>query len=76
MRKQVFNTNLSKLESEYLQLKQNIKSLIRENHQLLETLKKVESEFTANRHYNSSSKALKWLNAHHNQNKKGTRFCD
>jgi len=65
----VFNTNLSKLETESLQLKQKIESLICENHQLLEKLKKVESDLTANRRWNSSSEALNWLNAHHNRNR-------
>jgi len=74
MREEVFNTNPSKLESESLQLKQKIESLICENHQLLKRLKKVESDLTANRHWNSSSQALKWLNTHHNQNKKGLCF--
>jgi len=70
----MFNTNLLKLESESLQLKQMIESLICENHQLLERLKKDESNLTANRHWNSSSEALKWLNTHHNRNKKRLGF--
>ena len=41
MREEVFNTNLSKLKSESLQLKQKIESLICENHQLREKLKKA-----------------------------------
>ena len=41
MREEVFNTNLSKLESEFVQLKQKTESLICENHQLLERLKKL-----------------------------------
>jgi len=41
MREEVFNTNLSKLEGESLQMKQKIESLICENHQLLERLKKL-----------------------------------
>jgi len=53
--REVFNTNLSKMKSESLQLIQKIKSLICENHQLLERLKKVESDLTANRRWNSSS---------------------
>jgi len=73
MKEEVFNTNLSKLESESLQLKQKIESLICENHQLLERLKKAD--LTANRRWNSSSEALKWLNTHQNRNKKGTKFC-
>ena len=56
VREEVFNTNLSKLESESL------------------LLKKAESDFTANRRWNSSSEALKSLDTHHNQNKKGLGF--
>jgi len=74
MREEVFNSNLLKLKSESLQLKQKIESLICENHQLLERLKKVESDLTANMRWNSSSKAFKWLNTHHNRNKKGLGF--
>jgi len=74
MREKVFNTNLSKLESESLQLKQKIESLICDNHQLLERLKKAESDHTANKHWNSSSEVLRWLNIHHNRNKKGLGF--
>jgi len=74
MREEMFNTNLSKLESETLQLKQKIESLICENHQLFERLKKVESDLTSNRCWNSSSEALKWPNTHHNRNKKGLGF--
>jgi len=47
VREEVFNTNLSKLESESLQLKQRIESLVCENSQLLEKLKKAESDLTA-----------------------------
>jgi len=74
MREKVFNTDLSKLESGPLQLKQRIKSLIYENSQLLEKLKKVESNLTANKRWNSSSTALKWLNTHNNRNEKGLGF--
>jgi len=74
MREKVFNTNLSKLESESLKLKQKIESLIFENHQLLDRLKKAESNLTTNRRRNSSSETLKWLNTHHNRNKKGLGF--
>jgi len=58
-REETLNTNLSKLESESLQLKQKIESLVCENHQLLERLKKAESNLNANRRWNSSSEALK-----------------
>ena len=36
MREEVFNTDFSKLESESLQLKQKIESLVCENHKLVE----------------------------------------
>jgi len=49
MTEKVFNTDLLKLKSESLQLKQRIESFIYENSQLLEKLKKAESELTANR---------------------------
>ena len=48
--------------------------MVCENSQLLEKLKKAESDFTANRHWNSSSELLNWLNIHHNRNKKGLGF--
>jgi len=73
MREEEFNTNLSKLKSESLQLKQKIESLS-ENHQLLERLKKAEFGLTTNRRYNGSSEALNWLNTHHNRNRKGLGF--
>jgi len=59
MKEEVFNTDLSKLESESLQLKQRLEDLICENSQLLEKLKHAESNLTANRHRNSSLEALK-----------------
>jgi len=71
VREKVFNTDLSKLESQSLQLKQRIESLVCESSQLLE---KAESDLTANRRWNSSSEVLKWLNTHHNRNKKGLGF--
>jgi len=49
MREKVFNTDLSKLKSESLQLKQRIKTLICENSQLLEKLKQAESDMAVNR---------------------------
>uniref|UniRef100_A0A7C8YVQ0 Uncharacterized protein n=1 Tax=Opuntia streptacantha TaxID=393608 RepID=A0A7C8YVQ0_OPUST len=42
MREKVFNTDLSKLESESFQLKQRAVSLIYENSQLLEKIKKAK----------------------------------
>jgi len=41
---------------------------------LLEKLKQVETDLTANRRWSCSSEALHWLNTHHNQNKKGLGF--
>jgi len=74
VREEVFNTNLSKLKSESLQLKQRIESLVYENSQLIEKLKRAESGFTTNKRWNYSAKALKWLNTRHNRNKKGLGF--
>jgi len=41
---------------------------------LLEKLKQVETDLTANRRWSCSSEALQWLNTHHNQNKQGLSF--
>jgi len=49
VREEVFNTNLSKLESEFLQLKQRIEALVCENNKLLEKLKKADSNLTTNK---------------------------
>ena len=49
MREKVFNINLSKLKSESVQLNQRIESLVCENSQLLEKLKKVEFDLTENK---------------------------
>ena len=49
IREKVFNTDLSKLESQSFQLKQRIESLVCENSKLLERLKKAESDLAANR---------------------------
>jgi len=49
LKEKVFNTDLSKLKSESLQLKQRLEVLICENSQLLEKLKHAESDLTANR---------------------------
>ena len=70
----MFNTNLSKLESESLQVKQRIESLVCKNNQLLEKLKKAEFDLTENRRWNSSSEALNWLKTHESRNKKGLGF--
>jgi len=55
MREEVFDTNLSKLENESLQLKQKIVTLLDANGTLLKKLKQVETDLTANRRWNSSS---------------------
>jgi len=76
MREKVFNTHFSKLETESLQLKQGIESLICENNQLLEKLKRAKSDLTVNRRWNSSSAVVKWLNTHHNRKKKELGFVN
>ena len=53
--------------TDFTELKQKVESLLVENNKLLEKLKQVESDFTANRSCNSSSQALNWLNTHHSQ---------
>jgi len=72
MKEEVFNTNLSKLENEILELKQKVESLLVENNKLLEKLKQVESDLAVNRRWNMSSQALNWLNTHHNRGRKGS----
>jgi len=74
MKEEVFNTNLSKLKIESLELKQKIESLLDENSKLLEKLKQTETDLTTNRRWNCSSQALNWLNTYHNQSKKGLGF--
>ena len=64
MKEEAFATDFTKLESESLELKQKVKSLLVENSKLLEKLKQAKSDLTANRCWNSSSQALKWLNTH------------
>jgi len=64
-REKVFNTDLSRLESESLDLKLMLESLVSKNNQLLEKAHKAESNFAQNRRWNSSSEALNWLNTHH-----------
>ena len=71
MREKNFNSELSKLESESISLKLRIESLTNENNQLLEKVRKAESDLIQNRRWNRSSEALNWLNTHHNQNKMG-----
>jgi len=50
MKEEMFNTDLSKLESKSLQLKQRLEDLIYDNCKLLEKLKQAESNLTANKH--------------------------
>jgi len=64
MREEVFNTNLSKLKSESLQLKQKIESLICENHQLLERLKRADL-ISLQTGAGTVPQKLTWLNTHH-----------
>ena len=64
-REEVFDTDLSRLKSESLDLKLRLESLVSENNQPIEKAHKVESNLTENRRWNSSSKALDWLNTHH-----------
>ena len=71
MKEEAFVTNLTKLESESLELKQKVESLLVENNKLLEKLKQVELDLAANKRCNCSSQGLTWLNTHHNQYKKG-----
>jgi len=61
-REEVFNTDLSRLKSESLDLKFRLESLVSENRQLLEKARKAEYDLTENRCWNSSSEALDWLN--------------
>ena len=70
IKEEVFATDFSELESESLELKQKIESLLDENRKLLEKLKQVKTDLTANRLMNRASEALNWLNTHQNQNKK------
>jgi len=74
MKEEAFATNFTKLESESLELEQKVKSLLVENSKLLENLKQVESDFTANRRWNSSLQGLNWLNTNYNQGRRGLGF--
>jgi len=65
MRAKVFNTNLSRLESESLHLKLRLESVVSEHNQLPKKVHKAEFDLTKNKHWNSSSEALNWLNTHH-----------
>jgi len=49
LKEEAFATDLTKLENESLELKQKVESLLVENRKLLEKLKQVETDITANR---------------------------
>jgi len=68
--------DLTKLESESLELKQKVESLLVENNKLLEKLKQVELDLAANRHWSSCSQVLNWPNTHHKQGKKDLDFVN
>jgi len=55
IREEAFNTNLSRLNSESLDLKLKVESLVCENNQLLEKAHKAESDPVQSRYWNSSS---------------------
>jgi len=58
LKEEAFATDLTKLENESLELKQQVKSLLVENRKLLEKLKQVELDIAANRRWSCSSEAL------------------
>jgi len=58
-REEVFNTDLSKLEEDSLELQLKIELLVSENNQLLEKVHMVKSDLVQNRYRNSSSEALR-----------------
>jgi len=64
LKEETFATDLTKLESESLELKQKVESLLVENEKFLEKLKQVESNLTANKCWNRAFQALNWLNTH------------
>jgi len=76
MREKEFNSELSKLESESLDLKRRLESLVNENNQLIEKVHRAESDIVQNRRWNRSSEALNWLNTHHSRNKMGLGFVN
>jgi len=57
-REEVFDTDLSRLKSESLDLKLRLESLVSENNQLLEKAHKAKFDLTENRRWNSSSETL------------------
>ena len=56
-REKEFNSDLTRLNSESLDLKLKVESLVSENNQLLEKAHKAESDLVQNRRCNSSSEA-------------------
>ena len=74
LKEEKFVTNFTKLEKESLDLKQQIESLLVENHSLHEKFKQAEIEQAANKRWYDSSDALNWLNTHHNRGRKGLGF--
>ena len=56
-REKEFNSNLTKLESESVDLKLRLESLVSENNKLLEKAHKTESDLVQNRRWNCSSEA-------------------
>ena len=57
MKEEVFVSDFTKLENEFLESKLKVESLLVENNKLLEKLKQVESDLTANRRWNRSLQA-------------------
>ena len=49
LKEEAFAIDLTKLENEFLELKQKVESLLVENRKLLENLKQVESDLAVNR---------------------------
>ena len=74
MKEETCSTNLTKLEKESLELKEKVDSLLTENQRLLEKIEQMESDLTANKLWNRSSRAFEWLNTHRRQNKRGLGF--
>ena len=74
LKEEAFVADLTKLESESLELKQKVETLLNENSKLLDKLKQVELDLAANRQWNRASHELNWLSKNHNQGKKGLGF--
>jgi len=65
-----------KLESESLDLKCRLDSLVSENNKLHEKVQRAESDLVQNRCWNMSLAALNWLNTHRSRNKMGLGFVN